>query len=74
MLLAARRWSNTAIAAAGVSVDTVRTWRGRFAAHGLAGLADRARSAGRRGSLRCRSPRSRHWRVSAGLGGVALSR
>ncbi|WP_410677323.1 IS630 family transposase [Amycolatopsis sp. cmx-4-68] len=45
VLLAARRWSNTAIAAAvGVTVDTVRTWRGRFAAQGLAGLADRARS------------------------------
>jgi transposase len=45
VLLAARRWSNAAIAAAvGVSVDTVRTWRGRFAEQGLAGLADRARS------------------------------
>jgi transposase len=45
VLLAARRWSNAAIAVAvGISVDTVRTWRGRFAAHGLAGLADRARS------------------------------
>jgi transposase len=45
VLLATRRWSNTAIAAeVGVGVDTVRTWRGRFAAQGLAGLADRARS------------------------------
>ncbi|WP_433271863.1 IS630 family transposase [Actinosynnema sp. CS-041913] len=45
VLLAARRWSNAAIAAeVGVTVDTVRTWRGRFAAQGLAGLADRARS------------------------------
>jgi transposase len=45
VLLAARRWPNTAIAMeVGVSVDTVRTWRGRFAAHGLAGLVDRARS------------------------------
>jgi transposase len=45
VLLAARRWSNTAIAAeVGISVDTVRTWRGRFAVQGLAGLADRARS------------------------------
>jgi transposase len=44
VLLAARRWSNTAIAVqVGVTVDTVRTWRGRFAARGLAGLADRAR-------------------------------
>lgn len=45
VLLAARRWSNAAIAVAvGVCVDTVRTWRARFAAQGLAGLADRARS------------------------------
>lgn len=45
VLLAAQRWSNTAIAAeVGVTVDTVRTWRGRFASRGLAGLADRARS------------------------------
>jgi transposase len=45
VLLAARRWTNTAIATqVGVTVDTVRTWRGRFAAQGLAGLADRARS------------------------------
>jgi len=28
----------------GVHVDTVRTWRGRFAAEGLKGLADRPRS------------------------------
>jgi transposase len=45
VLLAARRWPNTRIAAqVGVSVDTVRTWRGRFAAEGLAGLMDRPRS------------------------------
>jgi len=45
VLLAADRWSNGAIAAqVGLSVDTVRTWRGRFAARGLAGLRDRARS------------------------------
>jgi transposase len=45
VLLAARRWSNAAIAVqVGVGVDTVRTWRSRFAAQGLAGLADRARS------------------------------
>ncbi|HEX3783220.1 MAG TPA: helix-turn-helix domain-containing protein [Pseudonocardiaceae bacterium] len=45
VLLAAQRWSNTAIAReVGVSVDTVRTWRGRFAAAGLAGLSDHARS------------------------------
>ncbi len=28
----------------GVHVDTVRTWRGRFAAQGITGLSDRARS------------------------------
>jgi transposase len=45
VLLAAQRWSNAAIAGdVGVSVDTVRTWRGRFATQGLAGLVDRARS------------------------------
>jgi transposase len=45
VLLAAQQWSNTAIAAeVGVTVDTVRTWRGRFAVQGLAGLMDRARS------------------------------
>jgi transposase len=45
VLLAARRWPNAAIAVAvGISVDTVRTWRDRFAEQGLAGLADRARS------------------------------
>lgn len=45
VLLAAREWPNTRIAAqVGVAVDTVRTWRGRFAAEGLAGLVDRPRS------------------------------
>ena len=45
VLLAARRWANTRIAAeVGVTVDTVRAWRGRFAAQGVAGLMDRARS------------------------------
>jgi transposase len=45
VLLAADQWSNAAIARqVGVSVDTVRTWRGRFAVQGIAGLRDRARS------------------------------
>ena len=45
VLLAAREWPNARIAAeVGVAVDTVRTWRGRFAAEGLAGLVDRPRS------------------------------
>jgi transposase len=45
VLLAADRCSNAAIAAVvGTCVDTVRTWRGRFAAQGLAGLRDLARS------------------------------
>jgi transposase len=45
VLLAAREWPNARIAAeVGVAVDTVRTWRGRFAAEGLTGLMDRPRS------------------------------
>lgn len=45
VLLAAREWPNARIAVeVGVAVDTVRTWRGRFAAEGLAGLVDRPRS------------------------------
>jgi len=44
VLRAADRQTNTQIAAAlAVTMDTVRTWRGRFAEHGLAGLADRPR-------------------------------
>ena len=65
VLLAAGRRSNTAIAVqVGISVDTVRTWRGRFAEQGLAGLADRPAQAGPRGSPRCRSPRSKRWPAS----------
>jgi transposase len=45
VLLAFRRWSNQAIAAElGTTVDTVRTWRGRYVRDGLPGLADRSRS------------------------------
>ena len=45
VLLAARGMPNQAIAARlGVTADTARKWRGRFAAHGLAGLADRKRA------------------------------
>jgi transposase len=45
VLLAARRQTNARIATqVGVTVDTGRTWCGRFAAQGLAGLVDRARS------------------------------
>ena len=41
VLAAARGRANAQIAAGlGVSVDTVRKWRGRFAARGLAGLKD----------------------------------
>lgn len=44
VLLAARPLPNAQIAARlGITVDTARKWRGRFAAHGLAGLADRPR-------------------------------
>jgi transposase len=45
VLEAARGSSNNAISRRlGVSVDTVRCWRGRYADQGLAGLADRPRS------------------------------
>ncbi|WP_406364274.1 helix-turn-helix domain-containing protein [Streptomyces sp. NBC_01579] len=45
MLLAARSRSNARIAVeAGVHVNTVRTWRGRFADLGLRGLLDRQRT------------------------------
>jgi transposase len=44
VLLAARGVSNAKIASrVGVTVDTARKWRGRFATHGMAGLADRKR-------------------------------
>jgi transposase len=44
VLAAARGHPNARIAAGlGISVDTVRKWRGRFAARGLDGLADRPR-------------------------------
>lgn len=42
---AAHGYSNNKIAGRhGVTVDTVRRWRGRYADHGLAGLTDRKRS------------------------------
>lgn len=45
VLGAARRDCNVEIAAElRVTVDTVRTWRGRFATQGVEGLADRPRS------------------------------
>src|SRR5690349_25178473 len=62
VLAAARGRPNARIAAGlGISVDTVRKWRGRFAPRGLAGLADR-------------SPPSRPRRLSPGgrAAGVAL--
>lgn len=43
--LAARSLPNNKIATRlGISVDTVRTWRGRYAGQGRGGLADRPRS------------------------------
>jgi transposase len=45
VLRAADRQTNARIAAElGITVDTVRTWRGRFAEQGMAGLRDRPRS------------------------------
>ncbi len=45
MLLAARPWPNARIGRhLRISEDTVRLWRGRFAAEGLAGLAGRPRA------------------------------
>jgi len=45
ILAAADGQSNAQIARdLGLHVDTVRTWRGRFAAHGMKGLGDRPRS------------------------------
>ena len=44
VLAAVRGYPNARIAAGlGISVDTVRKWRGRFAARGLDGLTDRPR-------------------------------
>ncbi|MFD7275495.1 helix-turn-helix domain-containing protein [Streptomyces sp. NPDC059862] len=44
VLHAARGRSNARIAReTGLHVDTVRTWRGRFAEEGMSGLADRPR-------------------------------
>lgn len=45
VLLAARFMSNNEIAKRlGISVDTARKWRGRYAAQGRDGLVDRPRS------------------------------
>ena len=58
VLAAARGHPNARIAAGlGISIDTVRKWRGRFAARGLDGLQDRPRPAGRGGSARRTGPR-----------------
>ncbi len=55
VLLAARGVPNQKIAARlGVTADTARKWRGRFAAHGLAGLTDRKRPGRPPPSVRCR--------------------
>src|SRR5258708_29466407 len=44
-LLAHQRWPNAQIAAElGCTVNTVRTWRHRFARRGMPGLQDRPRS------------------------------
>ena len=64
VLAAARGHPNARIAAGlGISVDTVRKWRGRFAARGLDGLADRPR-VGRGESARRTGPRWSRWPAS----------
>ena len=52
IVLAAARGRDNARIAAGlrITADTVRKWRGRFAARGLAGLADLPDRGGRGGS------------------------
>ncbi|WP_190814421.1 helix-turn-helix domain-containing protein [Saccharopolyspora pogona] len=58
VLLAGRGYANSRIAAhVGVTVDTVRRWRDRFAAAGVDGLADPNAAAGRGASPRWPSPR-----------------
>src|SRR5689334_25364240 len=57
VLAAACGHPNARIAAGlGISVDTVRKWRGRFAARGLGGLAGRGRP-GRPRRVRAGGPR-----------------
>lgn len=75
VLLAARSRSNARIAVeAGVHVDTVRTWRGRFADLGLCGLLDRQRTGRPPPSHPCRPRRSKRWPASFPETGAPLSR
>ena len=65
VLEAARGRENGQIAAGlGICVNTVRKWRGRFAAHGLGGLDDLPRSAGPGGSARLTGRPSSRWPAS----------
>ncbi|MFD8652786.1 helix-turn-helix domain-containing protein [Streptomyces mirabilis] len=62
VLLAARGRGNARISTETLlHVDTVRTWRGRFADGALPALADRKRSGHPARSPPCRSPRPRPW-------------
>jgi Winged helix-turn helix len=62
VLDAAQGRSNATIASRqGVSVDTVRLWRSRYADEGVKGLADRRRSGRPPRLTPSRSPRSRRW-------------
>ncbi|MFD3460976.1 helix-turn-helix domain-containing protein [Nocardia fluminea] len=47
-----------------VAVDTVRTWRNRYAEHGLDGLKDRPRSGRPPRFTPLSRPESRLWRVN----------
>jgi hypothetical protein len=65
VLAAARGRDNARIAAdLEVSVNTVRKWRGRFAACGLGGLKDLPGPGGRGGSARRIVPRWSRWPAS----------
>ncbi len=65
VLAAARGRSNARIARqVRLTVDTVRTWRGRFADQGIPGWPTVNGPGGRRGSRRWLSPRSRPWPAS----------
>jgi len=68
VLDAARGRDNARIAAdLGISVDTARRWRGRFAARRMDGLNDLPDPRGRGGSARRSGPRWSRWPDAAGF-------